>query len=157
MEQYLIRPAEDSDIPYIQELMTMLTESDHPYDMDVDMQWAYSEDGLKYIKDRINNPGEACFIVEQGKFVVGYCTASIKELPSWRLVKVAEIENVYIDENHRRNGLGKRLVETVVRWAKELNANRIAVCVFSPNKDAIEFYSRVGFASYDLTMEMNLD
>lgn len=157
MKQYIIRVAEHRDIPSIQELMTLLSESDHPYDRDVDLQWAYSVDGLKYIKDRITNPGEACFVVEYNKSIVGYCTASIKELPSWRLVKVAEIENVFIEDNYRRNGLGRKLVETVVKWAKELRVNRIAVSVFSPNSKAISFYSKIEFTSYDMTMEMSLE
>ncbi len=147
----------ESDIPAIQELMTQLAQSDYPYDTKVDVQWAYTADGLKYINDSISDPGKACFVVEHLKKVLGYATASIKELPSWRQSKVAETENVYINENHRRNGLGKKLVQTVIGWAKELKANRIAVNVFSPNNKAIGFYNAIGFSSYDITMEMNLD
>lgn len=157
MEQYTIRPATESDIPAIQKLMTELARSDYPYDAAVDLQWAYMTDGLKYINDNICDPGKACFVVDHQKQLIGYATSSIKVLPSWRLLKVAEIENVYISENHRRNGLGKKLVQTVIGWAKELQANRIAVSVFSPNDKATGFYNAIGFSSYDITMEMNLD
>lgn len=151
-----IRPAVEFDLPKIQKLCCDLAHSDYMSDTDVDLKWAYTPDGEKYLKEKIDGTKGSCFVAEVNGEIVGYVAVSLKELPSWRLVKVAELENIYVNEKERSRGVGRLLVEAFLKWASEQKAERASVCVFSPNEKAIGFYKKIGFSPYDMTMEMNI-
>ncbi|MEU5398214.1 GNAT family N-acetyltransferase [Streptomyces sp. NPDC005963] len=54
---------------------------------------------------------------------------------------------MYVQPAHHGGGLGTRLVEHFLAWAKEMGADLAEVIAYSSNADAIRFYERNGFAS----------
>jgi ribosomal protein S18 acetylase RimI-like enzyme len=57
----------------------------------------------------------------------------------------AQLISMWVAPEDRGCGVGEALIEAVVRWAREKNANRIALEVRQSNERAIRFYLRNGF------------
>lgn len=156
MENTLIRKATLKDLEDILLLSDELTLSDLPYDKEVDINWSHTEKGKEYYTEKITGKNGTCFVAEVNKKIVGYATATKKEVPSYRLVKVAELENLVVNKEMRGKGVGKKLVSYFIKWAKEIGAGKAAVDVFTLNEKGVAFYKREGFLSFETILEMPL-
>ncbi len=156
MENIIIRKANIGDLENILLLSDELTIADLPYDKKVDVNWAHKKEGKKYYEDKVKGILGICFVAELDNKIIGYITACEKEVPSYRLVKVAELENIFVKAEQRSKGVGKKLMDKFINWAKELNLDKVAVNVFALNEKAISFYKREGFDLQDLTLEKYL-
>jgi ribosomal protein S18 acetylase RimI-like enzyme len=58
----------------------------------------------------------------------------------------AHLLSMWVAPTHRRQGVGRTLVEAVVTWARAQNAQTLHLLVTSNNDTAIKFYQRLGFA-----------
>ena len=152
----LIRRAKSIELEKILLLSDELTISDLPFDKKVDVNWAHTVNGKKYYEEKIKGISGVCFVAEVNGAIVGYLTAAKKEVPSYRLVTVAELENIFVKKELRGNGVGKMLMDKFKQWAKEIKADKVAVNVFALNERAIEFYKREGFVPQDLNLEMDI-
>ncbi len=54
------------------------------------------------------------------------------------------LDDLYVKEKYRGNGIGKALLDAVLNKAREMNAKRVRWQVLSWNKPAIEFYKKLG-------------
>lgn len=55
------------------------------------------------------------------------------------------IENILIDEKHRREGIGVMLIKNAIKEARKLNCRVIELETQNTNYPAIQFYRRMGF------------
>jgi len=55
------------------------------------------------------------------------------------------IQNICIDSNYRRKGIGSTLLENVTDYAKTRNINTLSLDVSIENKKAKRLYERIGF------------
>lgn len=156
MEHIVIRKAKQNDLAVVLTLSDELSLSDLPYDKEVDINWAHTDKGKKYYSGKIQGNNGICFVAQVNGVIAGYLTAAIKEIPSYRLVKIAEVENLVVDKEKRSKGIGKALLNEFVKWAKEAGSDKVSVNVFSSNEKGISFYKREGFIPYDITFEMPL-
>lgn len=156
MENVIIRIAKITDLESILLLSDGLTLSDLPYDKQIKVDWAHTKDGKKYYEDKIKRESGICFIADVNGEIVGYATAAKKEVPSYRDVKIADLENIFVKDAFRSKGVGKMLIEAFRNWAKELKMDKVSVNVFALNEKGIAFYKREGFLPQDLTLEMHL-
>ncbi len=58
----------------------------------------------------------------------------------------AQLTSMWVDPEHRRNGVGRALIEAIRAWAVNRGARRLRLTVTSSNLAAIEFYERNGFS-----------
>ena len=58
----------------------------------------------------------------------------------------AHLLSMWVAPTHRRQGVGRALVEAVVSWACSQNVRTLLLLVTSNNDSAIEFYQRLGFS-----------
>jgi ribosomal protein S18 acetylase RimI-like enzyme len=65
--------------------------------------------------------------------------------------KHLEIEKLYFLTRYKRKGLGRELISTARRIAKDLEMNVIWLGVIDTNASAISFYERNGFDFFDKT------
>ena len=156
MDNLIIRKATLNDLETILLLSDGLTLADLPYDKEVDVNWAHTEVGKKFYEDKIKEETGVCFVAEMDNKIVGYFVAGRKDVASYRYVKVAELENIFVLEGYRSKGVGKKLMEAFKNWAKDLRVDKIAVSAFALNEKGIAFYKREGFLPQDLTLEMHL-
>ena len=78
-----------------------------------------------------------------GKCVVGYAVAVSDEHA--KSFSSFELKRLYVFYRFHGNGLGRRLMEDVLSFAKRMKSETIWLEVHEANNHAIEFYKRFGF------------
>lgn len=64
------------------------------------------------------------------------------------------IDAMAVDENFRRQGVGRKMFERVKEIARERNCDGIELQVNARNKEAFEMYRRCGFTEKSVNMEL---
>jgi GNAT superfamily N-acetyltransferase len=87
----------------------------------------------------------ASFVAEAERGVVGLVGAHRnRDEPA-----TVELVSMWVAPGSRGHGLGARLVELVIEWAREGGAQRVALWVVRGNRPAIALYERAGFVTAD--------
>lgn len=80
--------------------------------------------------------------------IIGFCIAYSKKVNG-------KIEVLFVDEEHRRTGLGVKLMSSAMEWFKENNINEIELTVVYGN-EAVSFYEKLGFYPRSIIMNTKL-
>ena len=155
MNDLTIRIAHINDLEYIQELNNELFKLEKEnYDPTLVSNWPLTEEGKKYFEDLINN--HYVVVATINNEIVGYLAGSINEKGSYEDVQYGEINNMFINDNYRGYGIGKKLINSFKDYCKERNINNLIVTASSKNINAINFYKNNGFNDFNLTLTMNI-
>lgn len=71
--------------------------------------------------------------------------------------EVRMIFGVWVEPSLRGQGLGARLVETIIEWAAGTGAERCELWVAEPNDPALHLYLRLGFTDTGMRQPMPSD
>lgn len=155
MENIIIRKAILEDVSYIQNLNNELFKLEKEnYDTTLVLNWALTEDGKEYFEDLIKNQYVIVATLEEK--IIGYLAGSINEKGSYEKIHYGEINNMFIQENYRLYGIGKKLINTFKDYCRNNNISNLKVVASSKNKNAIDFYRKNGFDDFNLTLTMNI-
>jgi diamine N-acetyltransferase len=95
-----------------------------------------------------------CFVAEaDSKEIVGFASFFFAYY-SWS-GKALYLDDLYVTEAFRNQGLGRRLLETIINLAKESNCKKVRWQVSKWNSNAISFYKKLGAAIEEI--EINCD
>lgn len=120
-------------------------------------EWSFAKDGETYFKNRLaQENGGVVFIAEDGDKIVGYLAAKYATYSFRSENPIAEIENIFVEETHRRKNVGTLLYEEFKKWCTQNHVKRIKVTAAYPNSSAREFYESLGFGSTSVTLEQEL-
>jgi len=86
----------------------------------------------------ISNDNIRIEIVEDNKTPVGYCISTIEK-------KVGEIDSLFIEEEYRKYGFGKQLIENSIKWLNQNNCKKILVAVAEGHESVFDYYKKFGF------------
>lgn len=104
---------------------------------------ALLEDGdrkqLEHPRESILAKGGEIFIAVIGEDVVGTCAVIPQQAGVVGLAKLA------VDERLRGYGLGKRLTETAIDWARRHGAQKVTLVSSTKLQTALRLYERMGF------------
>ena len=78
----------------------------------------------------------------------------VKPLPFFKERRMGYIGEIWVEEKFRRKGVGKKLMEKMLEWFKERGIKWVRADVLSNNKEAIEFYKKLGFREFNKEMEI---
>ena len=81
--------------------------------------------------------------------IIGYCLSIIQG-------SLGELCTLFVDEQHRNNGLGHLLVDKHLNWLKDNKCENISVNVLVENESTIRFYESLGFKQNIINMEIPL-
>jgi len=95
--------------------------------------------------DNIENNNIKYFIAEEENKILGSLYICIIPNLSNNEKSIGFIENVIIDEKYRNKGIGKKLMEMVIEYAKENNCYKVTLQSGIKRKDAHKFYKKIGF------------
>ena len=154
----LIRSATLDDLEDIQSLNLKLFEKEHKeYDPLLDLCWTFWKEGTMYYKNRILEDDGCVVVALLDNKVVGYICGGITKAESYRnLPIVAELENTFVLETFRSQGIGSRLFEKFIERCRNKNVGKIRVIASAQNEGAIKFYRANKFNDYALTLEMDM-
>ena len=153
----IIRKAKGSDLKTIQELNLELFKKEHKeFDKTLNCKWTFGKIGTSYFKERIEKDGLALVAEVDGK-IVGYLVGGKAEVKSYRTAtSVCELENMMVLENYRNLKIGTKLVEEFLKWANKKKFEIIEVSASSQNVKGIDFYKKMGFEEYAVTLEKRM-
>ncbi len=155
MNTLSIRKTTAEDIPKIMALVEELNISDLPFNEQVDVKWGETDEGKKYYTEKIDATKGICFIAEIENEPLGFIMGEIED-NSYRTIKVVFVVNLYVKEDFRNQGIGKKLVDVFIDWGKKIGAQKVSVTAYTPNKKAIQFYEREGFQPFNIKLERSL-
>jgi len=58
---------------------------------------------------------------------------------------VGELDSIYVEENYRGTGIGKKLMEMSLEWLDQNGIDDIFIIVAAGNENALNFYNEFGF------------
>lgn len=90
------------------------------------------------------NDNHKVFVIEdsENKKIIGSGTVLIEDKLIHNLGRAAHIEDIVIDLNYRKNGVGKMLIDYLVEYSKNKNCYKIILDCQDKN---ILFYQKCGF------------
>ena len=155
MRKVIIRKATINDLNSIQELNNSLFDLElNNFDDTLKQGWPFEKEGQDYFEDMIKN--EIVFVAEVEEKIVGYLAGSICEQISYITETFAELDNMCINEEYRRFGIGTLLINEFKKYCKEKNIQNIKVTASAKNSRAIQFYIKNGFEDYNITLKYKI-
>lgn len=120
--------------------------------------------GTKKFKDEelieiLNGNDLIFYVYEANKKILGYiCIKIIIESESFSKYARKElyIEDLCVDENYRHQGIAKELYDYIIELAKKEGCSHITLNVWELNKNAKEFYKKMGMNPLKTIMEFKL-
>lgn len=105
----------------------------------------------------INKQEFIVFVAEVDSQLVGYSAAKLTDKPNRVLDKEAYIEDWFVKEEYRGQGLGEELFKALVDEVKKKGCTHIKLDAFVSNKKAIDSYHKHGFIDETLVMYKKIE
>ena len=153
----LIREAKINDLDSILALNKALFDYEEEFNSEYNLNWTYSEKGREYFKKRLESDSSIVLVAELENKIVGYILVFIDSHSIRSNNPIAEVENMFIDKDYRKHGLGSGFLQETKRIAKERGVKRLEVEVEAQNLAAIGFYKKNGFEDFEATLQMKID
>ena len=93
-------------------------------------------------------PAAFCHVAEVDGNVVGMALWFLN-FSTWVGVHGIYLEDLYVQPQHRRSGLGRALLQTLAQVAVDRNYGRLEWAVLDWNEPAIAFYQSIGAVAQD--------
>lgn len=94
-------------------------------------------EGFVHTADTAESVSRAAWVATEMAELAGFAVAK-------RILDVCELESIAVDERARRRGVGRRLLDAVIAWARSEGARRVQLEVRSGSVAAIRLYERAG-------------
>jgi GNAT superfamily N-acetyltransferase len=103
----------------------------------------------KLLARQLRDPDMAIFVWEESCDLVGFCSVRVERSPA-ALVEAAraEIADLGVRADRRRNGVGRALVEAARAWVQSRGAERLEVRVAVRNPEGQAFWRALGFEGF---------
>jgi GNAT superfamily N-acetyltransferase len=148
-----IRRAGAGDVPVFVDLSHALFQEDAgERDSFVNLNWPRQE-GHAYYTKHIRSERSFVVLAERDGVGIGYLVGYVNEGSSFRPVRVAELESMYVRKGYRGQRVGRRLVEAFLEWVSQRGVERVSVTAYAANEGAVAFYQRLGFRPRNITLE----
>jgi GNAT superfamily N-acetyltransferase len=154
--EFFIRNAEERDLPNItlflrKMMIDEMKESGGYLVSKDDTEWnKYSE----IIKNNQNNP-EYIYklaVISKTKELVGVSEAKItNRFYVYQQVPTLHIHSLYVENKYRKKGIGKGLLESILKWGLDHKCEEAELHVFVNNKAKL-LYEHLGFRPFELKM-----
>ncbi len=150
-----IRRATMEDLKEIQKLNYKLFELEYnQFDSNLNTNWTFSKVGENYFKNTIEN-GIVLVAIADYK-IIGYLAGSINIQSSYMINSLAELDNCYIEEQYRNQGIGKQLLEKFKEYCINQGIKEIKVTASAKNINARKFYEKNNFEDFKITYKMKI-
>ena len=152
-----VRPADAADIVWIVALNAFLFREDAgTRDASMDLEWS-EKHGFTYFTDVHSRSNYCLLVAENVGSIVGYLAGYVSPPNEYHTVTSATLESIYVLDGFRDQSVGRRMTEQFVEWSKQQGAVRMTVTAYYANALAIEFYERLGFAPFELILELKMN
>jgi len=110
----------------------------------------YGEVYTTSLLSKIRSEQGIIFFAEENKVLLGVIVGLIEEQEKENLLecvptRAGRIQELFVDQQHRSNGVGKLLIKNMEDFFKKNKCTIIKVEVFAPNAKAQQFYDHYDF------------
>lgn len=120
-------------------------------------------DGLPRTRDLVGaliaGPDSAILVAESTERLVGFAVLLLRQnsgLPGAGLRRVAVVEHLFVDEAHRRAGVGRALLARARAWGLARHAGAVEIAVHELDQDAIRFFEAMGCEPSPLRLQARI-
>lgn len=141
-----IRAAHEQDIDALLDLNRQIGEMHHQQAPHVFAP--PSEQEREFLLQALKSSERLFLVAEYDHQVVGFITAvmhSNEAIPFLVKDPICRIGTLVVDEKHRGQGVGEKLMQACLDWAKQSGASDIRLEVMAFNQGAEAFYHKLGF------------
>lgn len=104
----------------------------------------------------IRDPANLMLIAELHGRIVAYVQLTFVQSLSYKGARRAFLEDLRVRRDVRNSGIGRQLMQSVVRIAKERGCRILQLLVNETRKDAHRFYEKLGFGRHHLGMRLEI-
>jgi len=142
-----IRPAQEKDIPKIENLLEQILLVHHKDRPDI-----FKATGKKYnaqeLTEMLNDPNKPIFVAtDENDNVIGYVFCVFKQKINHSVltdIKTLFIDDLCVDEGTRGQNIGKKLYDFALNFAKKEGCYNLTLDAWADNAGAVKFYERLG-------------
>lgn len=154
----MIRKAKENDIPRVLDLLSQVNDvhAEGRPDFFIKGKRKYNESDLVKIISDENTP---VFVCEEDDDIKGYAFCMIQDLSKCNNLypdKSLYIDDICVDEKYRRQGVGRKLYDFVIQYAKNEGCFNVTLNVWDKNPEAKAFYEDMGMKVQKVCMEVVL-
>jgi diamine N-acetyltransferase len=96
---------------------------------------------------------------ETQRGLIGFIRVSVIDSPGGRAhlpIRYARVEEIVVESNERRGGIGRALLSAARDWAQKNGARSLDLGVYAFNAEAVAFYEREGFSTKVVSLSLPL-
>jgi RimJ/RimL family protein N-acetyltransferase len=139
---FVVRPADPGDAQGLKELGDAVAAEPEGWLATQD-GWRTVGDERRYLRALRRYPHAAVFVAEaEDGEIVGRLSIARDQHPASR--HVADL-GLMVAQSHRRQGIGRALLDAAVEWARASDVRKLELHVFPHNEAAIRLYEQFGF------------
>lgn len=112
-----------------------------------------NNNSFRYIKSKFDLYAEHSFVIEEDRDIVGFIFVNLSH---WTQGAQAIIEEIVVDEGRQRQGYGKKLMDYIENYLKEMGVLSMMLWVKKGCK-AFQFHKKNGFTVIDDYTMMHKD
>jgi ribosomal protein S18 acetylase RimI-like enzyme len=153
-DEPLIRRAKPGDVPRLGELAGLLVRAHHAADPGRFMLVPDVEAGYgRWLGREAKRSGAVVLVAEIAGVVVGYAYGALGAR-DWNelLDEHGALHDILVDEDHRRSGIGGRLLDAMLAELESLGAPRVVLKTMTGNEAAQRLFASRGFRRTMLEM-----
>ena len=111
----------------------------------------------KYLRKYLSSENSAVFIaLEENKPVAMISAKIYQALPTQKSEIRGYLSNLYVEEEFRRHGIGKKLMEKAIEWIKSKNAKTVRGEIYKENILSLNLARSLGFIEYSIKIFKDL-
>ena len=88
-------------------------------------------------------------IEEESNQIIGYCISTIEKKDN----TIGEIDSLFIEQFHRKTGVGKILVENAINWLIKEKTETQRLIVAAGNENVLSYYSQFDFFPLHIVLQ----
>lgn len=142
-----IRLAQDKDLTEIKNLLFQVNNVHAEGRPDIFIKNARKYKDEEILAQLHDNSKIIFAYTDESDKLIGYAFCQIhlhENITNMHPIKTLYIDDLCVDENHRRKHIGQSLLQYIEKWAKENAFYNISLYVWECNQNAKAFYEKMG-------------
>lgn len=151
-----IRKATPNDIDAITALNSQLADYHHL----IDTYYRPGSETAPLFKDQLSfiiQKENITVIVAETDKIIGYAIGVIEPAKTFVTPdEVGKISHTFVEEKYRGQGIGRKMVDTLIYWFSQEGVTHVELSVDSRNESGVKAWQSLGFKEYMKKMRLDL-